>query len=242
MKKPIIGVVARPKKDFQGRSILKIDEDIRRSIIKAGGIPYFIMPMQDVDYENTPPKLVDKLNPKEKSDLIKILNKLDGIILPGGTKWYDYDRVICEYAINNDIPTLGICMGMQLIASYVNNLNNNEEPVKLAKSKAEKHYVLDVDDVHKVKIFKNTKLYNIVKKDEIIVNSRHHYIVNKISDCITVSAMSIDNTIEAIELSNKKFIIGIQWHPENITYKKENLQLFEFLVDVSKIKGGKILC
>ena len=66
--------------------------------------------------------------------------------------------------------------------------------------------------VHSVDINKNSKLYDILKKDKIIVNSRHKsYIIN--TD-LKISGQA--NIIEAIEDNAKDFFIGVQWHPETL--------------------------
>ena len=67
---------------------------------------------------------------------------------------------------------------------------------------------------HKIYINKDSKLYKIYNKELLFVNSRHHYRVVKTNNFI--SAKSIDGVIEAIEVLNKKFIVGVQWHPEDL--------------------------
>ena len=69
--------------------------------------------------------------------------------------------------------------------------------------------------VHKLNIKKDTLLYKIIGKEEITVNSRHNYHIDTINN-LKVSAYSEDNLIEAVEVSNKKFVLGIQWHPESM--------------------------
>ena len=91
LSKPIIGIVAR-KID----NIYKVNENIVKKIVKNGGIPILILPTNF-------------------NDLLDILNICDGIIAPGGTDIYDYDRYILDYAIKNDVPILGICLGMQIM-------------------------------------------------------------------------------------------------------------------------------
>ena len=70
---------------------------------------------------------------------------------------------------------------------------------------------------HKVKIKKDTLLFDILKQEEIMVNSFHNYHALE-NNLFNVCAISEDNIIEGIELNDKKFVLGIQWHPE-ISYE-----------------------
>ncbi|MDE6292503.1 MAG: gamma-glutamyl-gamma-aminobutyrate hydrolase family protein, partial [Bacilli bacterium] len=69
---------------------------------------------------------------------------------------------------------------------------------------------------HNVEIDSSSKLYQILKKDNIMVNSIHTYVSTKdeIKEYKVVATCPIDNTIEAVELPNKRFVMGIKWHPE----------------------------
>ena len=80
-----------------------------------------------------------------------------------------FDRYILEYAIEKDIPTLGVCLSMQMTSCYKENIEliKNESSIE--------HFNLDDDLVHSVKIDKDSKLYQILNKDRIMVNSIHHY-------------------------------------------------------------------
>ncbi len=69
---------------------------------------------------------------------------------------------------------------------------------------------------HEVEIEKNSKLFNILKETKINVNSIHTCVVNEdeVKGYKVVAKCPNDNTVEAIELENKKFVMGIKWHPE----------------------------
>ena len=198
--KPIIGVVARPYITDNNRNVLCILENIRTSILRAGGIPMIILPTQDMVYIN------NRENNLTDSD-IEILNTqismCDGILMPGGDMIYFYDKYICKVANEKHLPLLGICMGMQVMCNY----NNDNKNIKI-----EGHKLPNEKYVHDVEILTDSKLYEILKKANIKVNSLHGYKVPNSGD-YTVCAKSGD-VIEAIEKKDELFNIGIQWHPE----------------------------
>ena len=83
--------------------------------------------------------------------------------------------------------------------------------------------------VHSVTINRNSTLYNIFKTNNIKVNSRHKFVLKNLGSF--VCAISNDGYIEAIEDSNKKFFIGIQWHPESmLKYDKLQNNLFKYFI------------
>ena len=84
-------------------------------------------------------------------------------------------------------------------------------------------------------IKKDTLLYDILGQEEIMVNSFHNY-HSEDNNIFKVNAISEDNIIEGIELSDKKFILGVQWHPESMIDSAPNMkQLFFALVRYAKV-------
>ena len=116
--KPIIGIVARPHITETNLDCMMALDSYRRAVINSGGIPILIFPTQRINYVYTHPKDAPKLSNEEKEDLERVLKLCSGIIMPGGSRMYDYDTFITDFAYNNDIPTLGICLGMQIMAAY----------------------------------------------------------------------------------------------------------------------------
>ncbi len=225
--KPIIGVVGRVMKNEEGRTSVLCFEGIRKSILRHGGIPILILPPQDVDYENENPKLTES----EKEDLKRIIGLCDGIVMPGTCRLYEYDRFIYKYALEKDMPILGICGGMQLIV--LNDDINPSESLDLIETFIE-HNNSGYGYVHNVTIKKGTKLYDIIGVDVIRVNSRHKRYVKSVNNLI-VSAVSEDGLIEAVEYKDKKFVVGVQWHPEALTDIDEaSNKLFEEFISVCK--------
>ena len=81
-----------------------------------------------------------------------------------------------------------------------------------------------------IKIKENTLLKSILKEKEITVNSVHHsYINNELKDLV-ISSYSEDGVLESVEYPNKKFIVGLQWHPE-VIMDKDNIKILDYFVD-----------
>lgn len=154
-----------------------------------------------------------------------IIEKCDGFIFPGGDDFTDYDIKLIDKLSKLDKPVLGICLGMQTIGFWRGG--------RLEYIEKENH-LSDCLYVHDILINKNSKLYKIIGEDRINVNSRHRYAIKDTN--LFVSAISNDNLIEAIELLDHKFFIGVQWHPESTIKIDINSQkLFSYFI---KCCGG----
>jgi len=224
--RPIIGIVARPNTDGK-INVLEIVESYSNAVISSGGNPILILPPQKEEYINFSPKEIASMTSEEKDMLKTQINLCDGILMPGGFKRYEYDRFITNYCLDNDIPILGICLGMQLLATHINRdtLEFTDENFSHAK--------VGIDQVHSVKLDKNSKLYKIIGEEEFYVNSRHKYKVTTV-DSFSIVGYSNDGVIEAIEHKGKKFAIGVQWHPENLMDSEISRKLFNSFIESSR--------
>lgn len=210
-----------------GRNILYLGEKIRRTIQNAGGFIVPIVQVQDVNYYNTHFNEFDDLTREEKDTIDKYLDLVDGVIIPGGNKITPFDVYLLRRCIERDIPTLGICLGMQLMSCY-------DEMFKVYPNETDVNHYQDSDEgfSHKVKINKDTLLYKIIGEEEISVNSFHKYHVTVDNNYI-VNAISEDGYIEGIELPNQAFHIGIQWHPEiSYNFDSNARKLLKYFMDV----------
>lgn len=213
--KPIIGIVGRL---YKGEKNFICVEEIRVAINKLGGIPLLILPSDGDSF----------------SDIKRVLEFCDGFILPGGDTWFLLDELVINYAIEYDKPLFGICLGMQALAKV---LSGNKTPIydnTIKNSTSINHFEPNEDYVHEVIVDKESKLFSIINSEVIKVNSRHSYHVPPLEDTY-ISAFSSDGLIEGVELKNKKFIIGVQWHPESILEKDEpSKKLFKSFLENSQ--------
>ena len=191
-----IGIIGRKNDDK-----ITFNKEIIDVINKYNFIPLGII----VDFKNDSNNEFKKIKP--------LIDLCSGIILQGGSDYYDIDIIITKYLHKNNIPTLGICLGMQTMAMAFNGIMSD-----IIDHKSNNLYV------HEININKNSKLYKIIKKNKITVNSRHQsYIVST-----DLSISSKANIIESIEDSNKNFFIGVQWHPETLMDKNSILLFNSF--------------
>jgi gamma-glutamyl-gamma-aminobutyrate hydrolase PuuD len=200
----IIGILGRPN---EGDKRITFSKAIIDVIANNDCIPMGIMPPIT--------NFLRKVSNKKLKKLYFMIDMCDGIILQGGSDYYDYDIEAVKYILKNDIPLLGICLGMQSIGVA---LGGNLIPTP-------GHNQPDVDFVHPVIIDKSSKLFQIVKSDKILVNSRHkEMIVNPINADISSRFVGV---IESIERKDKVFCIGVQWHPEDmVKYDEYSIKLF----------------
>lgn len=222
MKEPLIGIIG--KLDFTN------DKPLPYKVMGFGCNYLTALDKFNVNYIGI------MTNSKYKNIDEEILKLCDGFLFQGGSEIRDCYKKIVLYAYNNKIPVLGICLGMQIIGTTfsnypeekilnsVNNISSFKHAPKLNKISDRKKIV------HKVVLKENSTLYKLFGSN-IEVNSRHKHCLNNINYPLEVTAYSEDGIIEGIELIDKKqFMIGVQWHPENI---KNNEILFkEFIRNV----------
>ncbi len=215
--KPIIGVVLLPYLDIDNEKAYQAPTEIMSQIVKYGGLPIGISSMS----KNNNIDEKEILTYEEKNNLKEVLKICDGIIKPGAYKIYRYEKYIYECAKELNMPYLGICAGMQLM---------NED--KIIRNKSSINHKSKQEYVHSLKILKDTLLYNILKKEEILVNSRHNYHIDEASN-FTISALSPDGIIEGIEDKNLDYHLGLQWHPESLN-DDNTKKIFESFIESAK--------
>lgn len=223
MNKPIIGIVEWPYFDKDDDKIYEVVNEMVEKVSLSGGIPIGIFPTQIEKFQLKKLDEILELTGIEKQDLNESLNMCDAIIKPGALKIYGFERYIYDYAFCKDVPYLGVCAGMQMMSNSI-NIKNEDKGIN--------HRSSDIY-AHKIKILRDSILYEILDQDEIMVNSRHSY---HISDpgINSVSAYSEDGIIEAIENRSKQFQIGLQWHPETIN-DDNSIKIFDRLIEESNI-------
>jgi len=210
MKK--IGILLRDFESASGNEMYGFRSDLLAFLRKYKEIEVITIP---IDFKNNE---YDELERVEE-----VINSCNGIILPGGANAYEIDLKIAKYLHEQNIPTLGICLGMQILSLAFDG--------DIAILKDNSHQSKE-EYVHEVKLKRDSKLASIFKKNKILVNSRHNEHITTTD--LNITAIAPDMTIEAVEDQNKKFFIGIQWHPESLPNDIYSKRLFDYFINTLK--------
>lgn len=199
---------------------MKIGVSTREIISNIGyitnGIPFTYLSIFNKKHY---PMFIDsslKLTKENKKYLLEQIKDLDGFILPGGEKISEVDLFLIDHCYKNNIPLLGICLGMQEIGYYF-----NDKTIK--KLDTDKHFNLKLDYAHSIKLKRKGYLYNLLNTDKIYVNSRHNYHIQENKN-YTIEA-KCKKIIEAIKVKNTPYILGVQFHPEMMCEYDDNAKI-----------------
>ncbi len=208
----LIGIVGRAYYNKDNQKITQVNDAMRKTFsLYENVVTISILPTNQESYVDI--KMGhDRLDETDKEKLDYILNMCDGFVIPGGTFWYKLDEYVIEYAIQNKKPLLAICLGFQALCNM--HAQNRIKFDMTKKLKDNHHYGKENQYIHQNIINDGTLLKDIIGKDIIPVNSIHHDYVDFPMKDLIVSSTSTDGIIEAVELPNHKFLLGLQWHPE----------------------------
>ena len=181
------------------------------------------------------------------------LDGLFGLLLSGGadinprrygqearaeTQAPDDDRDELEFsllaeALAVDLPVLAICRGMQLLNVHLHGTLQQHLPsIALHQQRFPDDPPGKHRGVHAIDVFPNTLLARTIGSGKHVVNSRHHQAVSELGAGAIKSAVSEDGVTEAMEMPTKRFVLAVQWHPENRVNVSENdLKLFAAFAD-----------
>ena len=224
MNKVIIGIVGKHIKSDKTRTDTLIRDEVKQAIFDNGAIGIGILsPNDEILYTSDDWKNIEENIEKEK--VVEQIRLCDGIILQGGSTNEAFENWIAKYCYDNDIPCLGICAGQN---SIVRGLDGTTYKIP----NPEKHSKPDEDYVHTIHIDTTSRFYGIVNKEEIMVNSRHK---RTIDQCPLLDKVGFceDGYADVVEAKNKKFYIGVRFHPESLYKIDENMnKIFEEFIKV----------
>lgn len=223
----------------------RLCEQYYMSVVRAGGTPVIIPPVADKDVIINTLDKIDGLVLTGGGDINPLwAGEEPSPRLHGINHMRDKAELLTvRLAYNRQIPMLGICRGIQTLVTAL----DGEVDQDIAESFAAAHgagraaaaaghslikHSQDADrsePTHTVRISRESVLYSLYKTETLAVNSIHHQAVRASGRRFIVSAKAPDGVIEAIESSEFKPFIGVQWHPEWLG--ESGQVLFRWLVD-----------
>jgi putative glutamine amidotransferase len=235
--KPLIGILLNTGTEggYSDYPWYAIRQNYSQVVSHYGGVPVFI-----------------GHDAKNIDDYIDVL---DGIVLTGGDmnspegayttgigvidQRY-HSREYLEFALikkayEKDIPVLGICAGMQHMnmafggTLYENLKKEIGTPIQHRNEQRDKL-------IHPITIKKDSKLFKILKTTSLKVNSNHNAGLNKIGANFKVTALAPDGVVEGIEMPDKRFFIGVIWHPEFHLTEQEGMLWQAFIHSAGQYK------
>jgi putative glutamine amidotransferase len=238
MTLPIIGITTRtaPVPPSLLPSVM-VQKSYTNAILRAGGVPVLIP--SDIGEEGWE----------------SLVSKFDGFLFTGGgdiaLKYFNGDPHPAVYgidaprdaielglthgAIENKIPFLGICRGLQVVNVALGGTLFTHIPDQLPN--ALQHDYPGEDGVpartalaHTIKIESGSQLGEILAVTDLKVNSLHHQGIKDIAPSLKAVAHSTDGLVEGVELPGHPFGIAVQWHPEWLTDQLPIQRLFRAFV------------
>lgn len=230
--KPLIGLTPSYYEHKEmDRSIL--GKSYTDSIQQAGGLPVIIPPIID------------------KSDLLQLIQGLDGVVLTGGDdlnpeiygesaqaltpkilhpRRGEHDQNIFEIIWEQKIPTLAICLGMQEVNVFLGGSLYQDIPAQVKKPQI--HKIGDWFEArHDISVKRDSFLYQITQQPGVNTNSAHHQAIKQVADELAVTGHSADGIIEVLEPKDRSIpLLAVQWHPESETNNIVGINLFKWLV------------
>ena len=223
--KPIIGIT------FSSHSVTGTSKNYIQAVEEFGGMPRILYPgVPDSEFADIDGLLLTggpDIDPvhygEEVHETTDINAERDALELP-----------LCKQAMEADLPIFGICRGIQIMSVAMGGSLYQDIPSQFTYRLTHKITANSNDSWHKIRIQSGSLLNQITNETIAEVNSRHHQALKVIGEGFTVTAQSEDGVIEAIEDPSKRFVLGVQYHPERMTqtaaFREHRRKLFEAFI------------
>jgi putative glutamine amidotransferase len=229
--RPLIGLNCRYERNATHpvRDQIRVYVPYHQALLTAGALPVVVPTVDD------------------RPALGEYLDRLDGFLFTGGLdlpaeaygqtkhpltvgcdpKRFASDKLLAELVSERDVPVLAICMGMQILNVVYGGTLIQDIQTDI------RHRAIDPgnDSHHSVVLEEDNLLRQIVGAAEMEVNSAHHQAVERLAPGLRVLARAPDGVVEAVQKTDREFFLGVQWHPERIVDRPEQLRLFQAFVN-----------
>jgi putative glutamine amidotransferase len=234
-RRPIIGIPTQTLHSIDGipealPESWVMNQRYSRAVAAAGGLPVMIPLLEEED------------------TLRALYDRMDGLLMPGGVDLDPAtygesplpncgrldparDRVelkFTRWAVAEGKPLFGLCRGLQIMNVALGGTLYQD--IAVQRTDAIKHDYFPTAGysrdhlAHTVTVASGSRLDALVGTAPLKVNSMHHQAIKDLAPGLVTTAVAPDGLIEAAESSGNQFLIGVQWHPESLTYREPRMQ------------------
>lgn len=224
-RRPLVAIPGRRSPEAAGHRtpVVSSGRLYADAVQRAGGLPFLVPPTDD------------------ESVVAESIDRCDAMVLLGGgdvnparygqsehARIYGVDDLLDGFeiaaihrALARDIPVLAICRGHQVLnvalgGTLVQHLETTDD---------------HRDVMHTVHLVPGSKVAAAMGTVEPDVHSFHHQAIDRLGDSLVVTSTARDGTIESVEHSLARWVVGVQWHPEDTAVSdRSNQALFDELV------------
>ena len=233
MDRPWIGIPTRyhEKSEYIGQIRHYLD-----AILWAGGLPLMIPTTDD------------------REIVREYVNRVHGVLLPGSATDVDpkhygaaahprlgklyperdtTDFTILDSVEKKNLPLMGICFGIQSLNVYRGGSLIQDIPASVKEPLAHEGDDGQPAARHIVRIAEDSLIGRLAGRPDVEVNSYHHQSIENVGRNLRAVAFAPDGVVEAVEDTTGRFIVGVQWHPENFWRTGEFRPLFEGFLEAA---------
>ena len=239
MSLPVIGITTDYREEERGR--YDVPAAYVEAVLLGGGAALLVPPVDDLE----------AVGP--------LLARVDALLLTGGRdldpSHYEeaphpqtrllhprrdrFELALVRAAVEQGLPVLGICLGAQVLNVALGGSLYQHVPEQVASALAHTPSATAERAYHRVRVAPDSALAGILGTTELEVNSSHHQAIREVARPLRAVAWSQDGVAEAAEALDRRFLLAIQWHPENLARERlEHRALFAALTQAARLRRG----
>jgi putative glutamine amidotransferase len=245
-RRPVIGIATQtlPAAPGERQTCWMMGRSYIEELRKVSAIPWVI-----------------PLIPHDPDTLQEIFNRLDGVFITGGvdvdpsrygepktalcgTTDPDRDAVeiaLLRHALARDLPVLAVCRGIQILNVACGGTLYQDVTAQVPT--ALKHDYFPTPEqpsrkflAHEIRVKSGSRLAGIIGNGAVSVNSMHHQAIKTLAPNLAPTALAPDGIIEGVEGTDGRYLIGVQWHPEELTETQPGMaRLFSTFTDAAVV-------
>jgi len=201
------------------------------------------------------------LLPHDPDTMRELFNRLDGVFLTGGVdvdpSRYGEDKhpmcgttdhardaielMLLDYALGKKLPVLAVCRGIQILNVCRGGTLYQDVTAQVPAAMKHDYFPTATQPsrsylAHEISVNPETRLGKILGERSVPVNSMHHQAIKDLANGLRPSAYAPDGIIEAVEGTNGQYLIGVQWHPEELASTQPGMsRLFTSFVEAASL-------